>query len=188
MRITIHSLILVSLFTVSAFAQIPKPSEVGLSYTYVHTNAPPAGCGCFSMHGASGSTAFDLSHNFALVGEVAFQHASNILGSSKGLTLFSYAAGPRYTWYTPRHIVPFGQALIGGAHASGSFSPEASGLSGSNSFVMVLGAGIDVPLNQRFSLRAFQADYYLTHFSNGVNDHQNNLRLGAGLAFLLGKR
>jgi hypothetical protein len=28
-----------------------------------------------------------------------------------------------------------------------------------------------------------QADYYLTNFANGVNDHQNNLLLGAGVVF-----
>jgi hypothetical protein len=35
-------------------------------------------------------------------------------------------------------------------------------------------------------LRAFEADYYLTRFDNGVNDHQNNLRIAAGVIIRLG--
>jgi F420-0:gamma-glutamyl ligase len=45
--------------------------------------------------------------------------------------------------------------------------------------------GAPFRLKRHFSLRAFQADYYLSHFANGVNNHQNNLRIGVGLSFHL---
>jgi hypothetical protein len=35
-------------------------------------------------------------------------------------------------------------------------------------------------------LRAIQADYYLTHFDNGVNTRQNNFRIGVGLVIRFG--
>ncbi len=185
MRTTIRHLFLAVALLLpasAAFAQFPKPAEAGLNYNYVHSNAPPSGCGCFSMQGTSGWVAFDFPRSFSLVGEIGMQRASNVLGSSKDLTLVSYSAGPRYTWHQQARIAPFGQALIGGAHASGSYSPNANGLSGANSFVMIIGGGVNVGVTRRFTLRALQADYYLTHFPNGTNNHQNNLRLGIGIS------
>jgi len=188
MRTTIRYFLiaLVMLAAVTAFAQFPIPSEAGLNYNYVHSNAPPAGCGCFTMQGASGWAAFDFVHNFALVGEIGMERGANILGSSKDLMLVSYTAGPRYTWHRQSRFTPFGQALIGGAHASGSYAPAENGLAGSNSFVMIIGGGVNVALTKRFTLQALQADYYLTHFSNGTNNHQNNLRLGIGFSVSMG--
>jgi hypothetical protein len=51
---------------------------------------------------------------------------------------------------------------------------------------MVAGGGLDVGLTRRIALRAFEADYYLTRFDNGVNDHQNNLRIAVGVIIRFG--
>lgn len=40
---------------------------------------------------------------------------------------------------------------------------------------------MDVPLHSNFAVRIIQIDYDLTRFKNGVNDHENNLLLGAGV-------
>jgi hypothetical protein len=40
-----------------------------------------------------------------------------------------------------------------------------------------------LPINARFAVRVIQADYYLTLAKNGVNDHQNNLLLAAGIVY-----
>jgi hypothetical protein len=42
-------------------------------------------------------------------------------------------------------------------------------------------------LNQRFSVRLVNADYLVNPFNNGGNNHQNILRIGAGVAIHLGK-
>ena len=44
---------------------------------------------------------------------------------------------------------------------------------------MTAGGGLDIGLTEHIMLRAIQADYYLTHFDNGVNTRQNNFRIGA---------
>src|SRR5208282_6886560 len=104
------------------------------------------------------------------------------------LTLTSYLAGPRDAWARGRRLAPYAQVLLGGAHASGSLAPGNSGLTGSaNSFGMIAGGGLDIGLTRHIAVRAFEADYYLTRFDNGVNDHQNNLRLGAGLMIRFGE-
>ena len=171
-----------------AVAQSGPRVDVGVDYNYVRTNAPAGDCGCFAMNGGSGWIAINFSHSLGIVGEIASQHASNISASSGAdLTLTSYLAGPRYTWGRSHHFSPFAQVLLGGAHASGSLAPGSSGMPGSaNSFGMTAGGGLDIGLTRHIALRAFEADYYLTRFDNGVNDHQNNLRLGFGVVIRFG--
>jgi hypothetical protein len=139
------------------------------------------------MNGGSGWVAFNLSHSLGIVGEVAGQHASNISSSGADLTLTSFLAGPRYRLRATGRFAPFVQALLGGAHASGSLAPGSSGLPGTaNAFAMIAGGGLDIGFSRHIALRAFEADYYLTRFDNGVNDHQNNLRIAAGLVIRFG--
>jgi outer membrane immunogenic protein len=176
-------------------AMLPRPAvaqsnsrvDVGVDYNYVRTNAPAGDCGCFAMNGGSGWVAINFGHSLGIVGEFASQHASNISTSDADLTLTSYLAGPRYTWGRAHHFAPFAQLLLGGTHASGNLRPGSSGLPGSaNSFGMTAGGGLDIALTRRIALRALEADYYLTRFDNGVNDHQNNLRIAAGLIIRFG--
>ncbi len=176
-------------------AVVPRPAaaqgtavDVGLDYNYVRSNAPAGGCGCFSLNGGSGWVAFDFSPAIAIVGEIASQHASNISGTGADLTLTSFLAGPRYTRTVASRFAPFAQVLLGGAHAGGSLAPGNSGLPGSaDAFAMTAGGGLDIKLTRHFAVRAFEADYYLTRFDNGVNDHQNSLRIAAGVIIRLGK-
>jgi hypothetical protein len=36
-------------------------------------------------------------------------------------------------------------------------------------------------MTRRFTIRVAELDYFLTHFDNGSNNRQNNVRLSAGL-------
>jgi peptidoglycan-associated lipoprotein len=172
----------------SASAQSGPFVDAGVEYNYVRTNSPAGSCGCFSLNGGSGWVAFNFSRSIGIVGEIAGQHASNISSTGADLTLTSFLAGPRVTWKTGAgRFAPFVQVLLGGTHASGTLAPGGSGLPGSaNAFAMTAGGGLDIGLTRRIALRAFEADYYLTNFDNGVNDHQNNLRLAAGVTFRFG--
>lgn len=168
-------------------AQSGSGVEVGVDYNYVRSNAPAGGCGCFGLNGGSGWVAFKFSRSLGLVGEIASQHASNISSTGADLTLTSYLAGARYTWTQAGRFAPFAQALLGGAQAGGTLAPGNSGLPGSpNAFAMTAGGGLDIGLTPRIAVRALEADYYLTRFDNGVNDHQNNLRIEAGVIFRFG--
>jgi outer membrane immunogenic protein len=161
--------------------------DAGVDYNYVRTNLPAGGCGCFALNGGNGWVAFNFSRSLGIVGEIASQDASNISSSGADLTLTSFLAGPRYRRTVAGHFAPFVQVLLGGAHAGGSLAPGSSGLPGSaNAFAMIAGGGLDIGLTRRIALRAFEADYYLTRFDNGVNDHQNNLRIAAGVIIRFG--
>jgi outer membrane immunogenic protein len=161
--------------------------DVGVDYNYVRSNLPAGGCGCFALNGGSGWVAFNVSRSLGIVGEIASQDASNISSAGGDLTLTSFLAGPRYHRRVAGRIAPFVQVLLGGAHAGGSLAPGSPGLPGSaNAFAMIAGGGLDIGLTRHIALRAFEADYYLTRFDNGVNDHQNNLRIAAGVIIRFG--
>jgi hypothetical protein len=53
---------------------------------------------------------------------------------------------------------------------------EASGAAFAGNF----GGGLDLRVTHRFSVRLVEANYLLTTFDNGTNNHQNNLRISAG--------
>lgn len=170
-----------------AAAQSLERMELGANYSFVRTNAPPGDCGCFSMNGGSGWIAYNFKHGIALVGEVGSEHASEIDGTTAGLTMSSYLAGPRYSRRLG-FLAPFGQVLLGGAHAEGDLTFVRFGVAEpANSFALTAGGGLDLRIARHWALRPAQLDYFLTRFSNGVNDHQNNLRFSAGVVFRFGE-
>jgi len=157
--------------------------QAGVDYAYVRTNAPPGGCGCFSLNGGAGWVGYELRDNLAVIGEVSASHATSIQGTMASLTFTTFTGGVRYSRHYGQ-LAPFGQLLLGAVHASGALTPDSSGLPGSyNAFAMTAGGGFDVKLSRYLSLRAVEADYFLTHLKNLVNDHQNNFRIGTGVIF-----
>ena len=78
---------------------------------------------------------------------------------------------------------PFGQVLVGIAHSSGTLVQGKNSVASNApaAFAANIGGGLDLHATRRFSVRLIQADYIVTTFDNGVNDHQNNLHLGAGV-------
>jgi outer membrane immunogenic protein len=172
-----------------SWAQDLERMEVGAAYSYVKTNAPPGACGCFSMNGGEGWFAYNFSRAWAAVGEIGAARASNIDGTTGDFTLTSFLGGPRYSWRRDARVAPFGQVLIGGAHGSGVLTPSLSGLpSGASAFAMSAGGGVDAAVSRHWAVRLVEVDYYLTRFNNATNHHQNNLRIGVGIAYRFGGR
>jgi peptidoglycan-associated lipoprotein len=167
-----------------ATADVKDPIEVAGTFTYVHTNAPPGGCGCFSMYGVSGSGAYYYGPHFALIGDVSFVHTGNAGNTNLGLSFTSYLVGARVP--VPLHharIVPYGQIMIGVTRESGPFAHVAATSQQNDSeFSGAAGAGLDYRLTPHLTLRTFQVEYLLTRFPNGLNSRQNNLRLQSGVA------
>jgi peptidoglycan-associated lipoprotein len=167
-------------------------AELALGYSYLHSNAPPGGCGCFNMNGGSATFAWPLkSGMFALAGDVTIAQAGAVSTSGDNLTLSTFTAGGRYL---PRlshsSLQPFGQVLAGMAHSSGTLvqgsNPGAANAGAA--FAADFGGGLDLHTTPRFSLRLFEADYLLTTFDNGTNNHQNNLRVSAGVVMHFGEK
>lgn len=161
----------------------PRP-ELALGYSYVRSNAPPGGCTCFNQNGGSAEFAWPIgSGQFALVGDVTVTTAGGI-ASGYGLTMGTYTAGMRYVPKIGRSALqPFGQVLVGLGHSSGTLvnGPDTNVGNATAAFASIIGGGVDWRLNGRWSIRLAEADYMLTTFDNGGNNHQNNLRINTGV-------
>ncbi len=181
--------ILIVLIPSRAGAQVSIGSriEVGGDYNWIHSNAPPGGCGCFSGYGGDGWASVRLTSQFSLAGEGATQNATKVNGTAAGIRIISFLAGPRFEVHSRRRLAPFGKVLVGGAHASGELTPLSSGVAGSATvFAFTAGGGADFGITPAFSVRLVDAEYFYTRFVNGTNDHQNNIRLAAGIVIHLG--
>jgi hypothetical protein len=96
---------------------------------------------------------------------------------------FAYLFGPRVNL---RHdkITPFAQALFGGIATT-----DGIGVSGpQNNFAMAAGSGIDFKISPYVSVRPIQIEYLMTRLPNGLNNREDNLRLGAGIILHLGRK
>jgi len=168
--------------------------ELSLQYTYLRSNAPVGQCGCFSPQGGSASFAVPLRAGpFFLAGDVTVGHAGEISRTGYDLTMSIFTAGVRYQpGFSLGPLRPFAQVLAGGAHAGGTLvsgnTPAATG--SSVVFASNLGGGLDLKLGaeSHFSWRLVEADYLVTLFHNGQNDHQNILRLSTGVVIHFGRR
>jgi outer membrane immunogenic protein len=157
--------------------------DAAATYHWVRANAGPGQCGCFGLNGAGISGSWNFRGPWSVVTEFSTEFNSSAPTTRNSLTLTSYLAGARYRlpqpWLRGRHKPQtFAQVLLGGAHAGGG---EAGIGDASHVFAARMGGGIDVPLRSHFAVRIIQVDYYLTHFANGTNDHENNLLIGAGV-------
>jgi outer membrane immunogenic protein len=164
-----------------ADAQAPPRSEVALTYDWTRSNAPPNGCGCFSLNGGSGSFAFRFSEDFSVVGAIGAGTAGNVNGSGQELTITDFLAGARFEPHPLSRVQPFGELLFGAAHASGSLSPNQLGIGSSSAFALQPGGGIDVKITRRIAVRAVDASYLLTTFPNRGNNLQNSFQVGTGI-------
>ena len=170
----------------AAATEMPLRAELALDYSYLRSNAPPGGCGCFNLNGGSATFAWapKPAGSFALVGDITAAQAGSISSSGYGLTLSAYTVGARYRpriGHSP--LQPFGQVLVGLAHSSGSLvaGPSPAASNAGAAFAANLGGGLDLRASRRFAVRLAEADYLLTTFDNGSNNHQNNLRFSSGV-------
>ena len=54
--------------------------ETSFGYSFLHANAQPGQCGCFSANGGFGSVVFNAPHGFSIVANLNAVHAGNIAG------------------------------------------------------------------------------------------------------------
>jgi hypothetical protein len=81
-----------------------------------------------------------------------------------------------------RKAAPFAEALFGAASHYGQRTGNWS------TFAMGFGGGLDVPLNDHFAFRVFQADYIPARQAFGLSGWNSNLRVQTGLVFTFGRR
>ena len=157
------------------------------------------------LHGGSTSVAYNFTRNIGLVADFGgyantrltlINPAGDQTFHSDG-SAYTYLFGPRFSHRGDR-FTPFAQVLFGLAHARQVTISGCSGLGSctplgsENAFATSAGAGFDIQINHRFTLRPLAADFLFTRFedpfSSGGTEHawQTNVRLSAGILLRFG--
>jgi hypothetical protein len=170
-------------FSAEAGAQRPM-LETSLGYSFIHANAPPGQCACFSANGGYGSVVFNLPRSFSLVADLAAVHANGISNSTQSITVFNYLFGPRYSFLTARRFVPYAQALGGGSQ---EFSNYAA-LNNPTGAAFSVGGGMSTAFSHHVGWTIVEADWVQSRLPNAKNDLQNDLRVGTAITFRFGSR
>jgi len=180
--------VLLAMFGAVSAAKAQEMSKLELygGYDYMRFNVnarvvafPPSES--FNGNGGSGQLEYSANNWLGIVGDLGgygFRNSTSLVGGA-----FSYLFGPRVNFRHGR-LTPFAQTLFGGFLATdgiGRPGPE-------NHFAMTAGGGVDFKVSSHFSVRALQAEYFMTKFPDGLRNRQDNLRLGAGVVFRFAER
>jgi hypothetical protein len=137
----------------------------------------------FWLQGGSIQIEGQFWHGLGAEADISGFHAQNANNAGAGLDMVTATFGPRYVW-PPSHrpYFLFGHALVGQANGFNSIFPGVSSTSSSGtSLALQIGGGLDLPVNHRLLLRAFEADWLRTELPNADTNVQNNMRLAAGV-------
>lgn len=152
-------------FVLPARAQDETPkAELSAGYDYVRLTS---GGTSFNFNGGSGQLAYNVNHWFGAVGDFGGYYTSN--GFHAGI--ISYQFGPRINLRGHGRVTPFAQVLFGGARSI-DISPE-------NTFALTAGGGVEFKISEHFAIRPVRAEYFLTKFTDGASNRQNNFRYSA---------
>jgi hypothetical protein len=155
---------------------------VGVRFVATEANSPPGSCGCFWLMGAGIDAAIPLRHRFSIAVDLAGDTTKQVPATTRGLSLITLLAGPRYTLPLGRRVTVQAQGLFGVARGfDADFIVGSVHTDTANVFGMALGAAVEVPLKHSVTLRPLQAEYLQTNLPNGADNRQKNLRLGAGV-------
>jgi hypothetical protein len=173
-----------------AYGKMFNKYEIAGMYQYVNF-APGDPFNNFNMHGGAGSFAYNFSKWLGLVGEFGAYQGNRDLFPVTGTTggaksdARTYLFGPRLSLRKFDRFVPFGEFLVGGAHASSAIPFDGP----QDAFALAAGGGVDINITKNFSWRFAQLDYLMTNFSGtglGASSRQNNFRAGTGVVYRWG--
>ena len=172
-------LFLFSCTVLNAQKKFPIGAEVWGGYSYLRFEAVKLGFSDqLNLNGWNGGASLpNLYEGLGLAVDISGHYA-------REMEEYNFLIGPQYS-YKLMGMRLYGHALFGKARdrlrQPGTTNLEPSDLHKA----AALGGGIDVPLGDRFSFRAIQADYL---FTNAFGSTQHNLRFSTGLIVRFGKR
>jgi len=227
MRIVFSALTLVSCLTIAAPLAFAQRSDVDVFIGYSNLqgeglpgrNTPS---GLFdteffrnrtTLHGVNAEVTAFPTNVFGLTGDFSFNRKSRDVDFANGrdfmhTDVYYFMAGPSISFRNPSKVEPFIRVLAGGAHTqfeAASRRDVAGGTvqssfdTGSTSFAMAAGGGLDVRVSENFKVRALQVDYAPVFLrdrsidvlgSTGViqpatleGQRQDNVRFAVGIVF-----
>lgn len=182
------ALLLAAIGAAPALQAQQEPSKVELygSYDYVRFNVnakvsgqPPSQT--FNANGGGGELVLNVNNWLGVLGDLGGYWATSTANSTIHGAAIPYLFGPRVNLGHGK-VTPFVQVLLGGVATSSGIEQ----IGWQSHFAMTAGGGIDVRISKHFSIRPVQAEYFMTKIPDGLNNRQNNFRLGAGIVFRFG--
>jgi hypothetical protein len=174
-RKTLSALCLVVLASFPAMAQEVPKAEVFGGYSWAGGN----------FHGWNASVTGNVTKRFGVVADFSGHYGSEIDGPLLVKEdAHSFLFGPRFTFRRKR-VSPFVYALFGVTRFHGSATVSGQTFSEADTgFSSAVGGGMDIKLNNRVAVRAFQLDYFRPNF---FGEAHNRGRLAFGIVLHLGK-
>jgi outer membrane immunogenic protein len=137
----------------------------------------------FNANGGGAQLEYNANRWLGIVGDMAGYGATSTVNGALVGGALTYLLGPRVN-FRMHKITPFAQALFGGIATTSGI-----GISGDqNNFAMTVGGGVDFKVSQYVSIRPVQAEYFMTRLPNGLNDRENNFRIGAGVVLRIRRK
>jgi len=170
------SAIAFSILAAAAHAQQTPAADVSVGYSALYVVKGFT----FFLQGGNTSAATNVNNWLGLAGDFGGYHAPSGVNN---LVAETYMLGPRFSYRRWERLIPFGQVLIGGLHAS----VAATGFTNShNAFAFGAGGGADLVLDRegRFALRPQME--YLGFRATGSTT--NNVRLSMGVVLRIGRK
>jgi hypothetical protein len=158
-----------------------KPPEVNIfaGYSLVRYDSVPLGFSDkLNMNGGNLEVSLpDLYQGWGIVGDFSGH-------KNDEMKMFNYTVGPQYR-FELKGVDIFGHLLLGKSRSRllkvGTSIIEPSSLG----FMVAMGGGADIPIGNRFAIRAIQYDYMI---NSAFQDHLHDMRFSSGLVIKFGKK
>jgi len=175
LRKVLYAISLVFLALLPATAQDTPKAEVFGGYSWSGGN----------FHGWNASVTGNINQRLGIVADFSGHYGSELGFVRVNQHAHSFLFGPRVS-FRGKRLTPFVYGVFGATRFAESAVISGQHLSNvSNGFSLTVGGGLDVKVNERIAIRAFQLDY----FRPIVNDEANNRgRLAFGVVLRLGKK
>ena len=170
------SICLVCLTFMPVMAQDTSKAEVFGGYSWAGGN----------FHGWNTSVTGNVTKRIGITADFSGHYGSELAGSILvKQDAHSFLFGPRYS-FRGKRLSPFVYALLGATRFHQSATISGQKLSESDSgFSSAVGVGLDVKVNERVAIRAFQIDYFRPNF---FGEAHNRYRVAFGVVLHLGKK
>ena len=139
-----------------------------------------------NFHGWNASVTGNVNKRFGIVADFSGHYGNELEGSILvKKDAHSFLFGPRFS-FRGKRLTPFVYALFGATRFHESAIVAGQKFSDSDTgFSSAFGGGLDVKVNDRVAIRAFQIDYFRPNF---FGEAHNRGRLAFGVVLNLGKK
>ena len=152
-----------------------RPYEIFGGYSYLRDDG-------HNLNGWTGTLIVNLNKWFAIAADVDGHYGSHHEGHEVvRVREHGFTFGPHVALHNRSRITPFAFALFGGAHENVKVAGETESATG---FAANLGGGLDVRVNEEWSVRLIQIDAAHTRFHG---EGKTAPRFSTGLVFHFGK-